>query len=298
MTQPLVSIITINYNGWQDTCQLIDSLQQYETYPYEVIVVDNASQGDDVGRIRAAHPEVTVIASDHNRGFAGGNNLGSKEARGEYLFFLNNDTLVRTPIFHTLVKRLEASPANGGISPMIKYYAGEQPIQYAGFTPFTPITLRNHALAYKQTDDGTTWHTATPTPYLHGAAMMIPRKVVEQVGLMFQGYFLFYEEFDYSMTIRRAHYELWYEPAAVVYHKGEQSITPSSPSREYYLTRSRMIYARRNCQGWRRPISCLYQLLIAAPYKSTLYLCNGKCKLSAAVLQGAIAGLFTKAITP
>ncbi|MDR0895156.1 MAG: glycosyltransferase family 2 protein [Prevotellaceae bacterium] len=293
MTQSLVSIITVNYNGWQDTCQLIDSLRQHETYPYEIIVVDNHSQGDDVERIRAAHPEVTVIASMSNRGFAGGNNLGAAAARGEYLFFLNNDTLVRTPILETLVGRLEASPRNGGVSPMIKYYAGEQPIQYAGFTPFTSITLRNHALAYDQPDDGTTWHTPVSTPYLHGAAMMIPRRVVEQVGLMFEGYFLFYEEFDYSMTIRRAQYELWYEPTAVVYHKGEQSITPTSPLREYYLTRSRMIYARRNCRGWRKPVSYLYLLLIATPRKALLHLFKGRYALSSAVLRGAFCGFIS-----
>jgi GT2 family glycosyltransferase len=233
-----------------------------------------------------------VIASDCNRGFAGGNNLGAAVARGEYLFFLNNDTLVRTPILETLVRRLKFSPANGGVSPMIKYYAGEQLIQYAGFTPFTPITLRNHALAYNQPDDSSlAWNTATPTPYLHGAAMMIPHQVAEQVGPMFEGYFLFYEEFDYSMVIRRAQYELWYEPTAVVYHKGEQSITPTSPLRAYYLTRSRMLYALRNCRGWHKPISCLYQLLIAAPYKAMLHLCKGRYHLATATLRGAVDGL-------
>ena len=83
----MVSIITINYNGWQDTCELIASLKQFETYPYEVIVVDNASRGDDVERIRSMYPEVLVVCSDRNLGFAGGNNWGYNYAQGDYILF-------------------------------------------------------------------------------------------------------------------------------------------------------------------------------------------------------------------
>ncbi|MDR0961037.1 MAG: glycosyltransferase family 2 protein, partial [Mediterranea sp.] len=288
--QPLVSIITINYNGWQDTCQLIDSLNQYETYPHEIIVVDNASTGDDVHCICTAHPEVKVITSSYNRGFAGGNNLGWKHAHGEYVFFLNNDTVVCAPILQTLVQRLEVSPHNGGVSPMIKDYTTKHLLQFTGFTPFTRVTIRNRAIGFNLPDNNIAWRIPQVTPYLHGAAMMIPRRIIEQVGLMFEGYFLFYEEFDYSMTIRRAQYELWYEPNAVIYHKGGQSISSLSPLREYYLTRSRMIYARRNCMGWQKILSCFYQLMVAS-YKSLVYFCKGKPRLSLAMLKGVFNGL-------
>ena len=84
----MVSIITVNYNGWKDTCELIASLKEHETLPYEVIVVDNASHGDDAERIAHAHPDVMVIRSKTNLGFAGGNNLGYRYAKGDYLFFV------------------------------------------------------------------------------------------------------------------------------------------------------------------------------------------------------------------
>lgn len=82
----LVSIITVNCNGWQDTCELIVSLKQYETYPYELIVVDNGSSGDDAARIAKAFPEAKVLRSENNLGFAAGNNLGCRHAQGEYFF--------------------------------------------------------------------------------------------------------------------------------------------------------------------------------------------------------------------
>ena len=85
----MVSIITINYNGWKDTCELIASLNQFEEYPYEIIVVDNASKGDDVKLIKATCPDAIVVSSDKNLGFAGGNNLGYQYAKGDYIFFLN-----------------------------------------------------------------------------------------------------------------------------------------------------------------------------------------------------------------
>ena len=103
----MVSIITVNYNGWKDTCDLIASLKQFETYPYEVIVVDNASCGDDVKQIRLAYPDVIVLSSERNLGFAGGNNLGYQYAKGDYIFFLNNDMVVKEPMLAPMVAKLK-----------------------------------------------------------------------------------------------------------------------------------------------------------------------------------------------
>ena len=89
-----LSIITINYNGLHDTCELIETLP-LEDESLEVIVVDNASKNDEATIIEQRYPQVKVIRSDQNLGFAGGNNLGIKAAQGNYLFFINNDTLFR-----------------------------------------------------------------------------------------------------------------------------------------------------------------------------------------------------------
>ena len=89
-----LSIITINYNGLKDTCELIDTLPLKDE-SIEVIVVDNASKEDEATEIEQRYPQVKVIRSKANLGFAGGNNLGIQAANGKYLFFLNNDTLLR-----------------------------------------------------------------------------------------------------------------------------------------------------------------------------------------------------------
>ena len=167
----MVSIITVNYNGLADTCEMIASFRKYETYPYEIIVVDNGSQNPEADEIKTRHPEVKVVQNT-NTGFAGGNNAGLKVAEGSYLFFLNNDTIIKDPILETLVHRLEAAPENGGISPMLKYSNAPDTLQYAGFTPFSRITLRNSAIGFNEKDQPC-YQTACETASLHGAAMMI-----------------------------------------------------------------------------------------------------------------------------
>lgn len=254
----LLSIITINYNGLKDTCELIESLP-LEDKSIEVIVVDNASAQDEATIIKERFPQVKIIRSKKNLGFAGGNNLGIKAAKGKYLFFLNNDTLLKpqTSDIRSLISRLETSPKIGMVCPKIRFTWGNQLIQFAGYTPLTPITMRNKAIGCGEVDHGQ-FDTPHLTPYAHGAAMMIKREVIEKAGLMPECYFLYYEELDWSMMIRHAGYEIWYEPTCTVFHKESQTTGQNSPLRTYYITRNRLLFAQRNQQDMTKYITYLY----------------------------------------
>ncbi|MEL5896303.1 glycosyltransferase family 2 protein [Bacteroides sp. GD17] len=288
----MVSIITINYNGWQDTCELIASLKLYETYPYEVIVVDNASVGEDVERIRTLHPDVKVVCAERNLGFAGGNNLGYDYAKGNFILFLNNDMVIKEPILHPLVESLTDSKI-GGVSPCIFFYYHPEEIQYYGYTEMTPITLRHTKKPFNPSKM-VEYMKSKETEVLHGGAMMLRRDVIERVGRMTEIYFLFYEEFDWSRRIRAAGYKLFYEPRSKVYHKESVSIPRKTPKREYYLNRSRVIYARRNCNGGRKLLACSYLLLVVLPKMAFIYLLKRRWDLFLAALRGTFAGLFKK----
>ncbi|MDR0988017.1 MAG: glycosyltransferase family 2 protein [Prevotellaceae bacterium] len=287
----LVSIITVNYNGWKETCEMIESFRHHEPHPYEIIVVDNASHGDDFRQIAARCPEVKLVRSERNLGFAGGNNLGIAKAVGKYLFFINNDTLIKEPVLGALVGRMQQNKQIGGVSPMLKYVSEPDLVQYAGFTALSPVTLRNKMIGEREADRGQ-YSTACRTGALHGAAMMISREVLRKVGEMTAVYFLFYEEFDWSMRIERAGYELWYEPAAVVYHKESTTIKRNTTFREYYLSRARILFARRLFTGATKWLSCCYLCAVAAPKKSMVYAWHGEFKLAMAVLRGTAKGLF------
>ncbi len=286
-----VSIITINYNGLKDTCELMDTLP-LEDDSIEVIVVDNASKEDEATQIEQRYPQVKVIRSNENLGFAGGNNLGIQAAQGKYLFFLNNDTLlrckkedVRCKMFQPLIDRLESSPKIGMVSPKIRFSWGTNPIQYAGYTPLSKITLRNTAIGCGEADNGQ-YDTPHPTPYAHGAAMMVKREVIDKVGLMPECYFLYYEELDWSMMIRRTGYDIWYEPACTIFHKESQTTGQNSPLRTYYITRNRLLFVKRNNPNATRYLSYLYLIGIVALRDIIKYTLQHRLDLAKAAIKG------------
>ena len=259
-----ISIITINYNGLANTCALIETIP-FNDYPLEVIVVDNASSEDEATHIEQRYPQVKVIRSKENLGFAGGNNLGIKAARGKYLFFINNDTFLRpqdSNLQH-LIDRLESDTKIGLVCPKIRFAWGTCPIQFAGYAPLSRITLRNKAIGFGEEDLGQ-YDNAHSTPYAHGAAMMVKRETVEQAGMMPECYFLYYEELDWSMMIRRAGYDIWYEPTCTIYHKESQSTGQDSALRTYFITRNRLLFAKRNQQGATKYLTYLYLIAFVA----------------------------------
>ena len=280
-----VSIITINFNGLADTCALIDTITFNDNM--EVIVVDNASEEDEAGEIEQRYPAVKVIRSSQNLGFAGGNNLGIKAARGKYLFFINNDTILShqsSDISH-LVCRLESSDKIGAVCPKIRFAWDTYPIQFAGYTPLSPITLRNRSIGYGEEDCGQ-YDTAHPTPYAHGAAMMVKREAIDKAGLMPECYFLYYEELDWSMMLTQAGYTIWYEPACTIYHKESQATGQNSPRKTYYLTRNRLLLVKRNSHGINKYLSYIYMIGIVAPRDIIKYTLQGRFELTKAVCKG------------
>ena len=298
----ITSIITINYNGIKDTCELIDSLPLEDKY-IEVIVVDNASKEDEDTIIANRYTQVKVIHSEKNLGFAGGNNLGIKAAQGKYLFFINNDTLISekgkvksekfASAFQPLIERLKSSKKIGAVCPKIRFAWGDNPIQFAGYTPLSRYTMRNRSIGFGETDKGQ-YDTAHPTPYAHGAAMMIKREALERVGFMPECYFLYYEELDWSMMFTRAGYAIWYEPACTIYHKESQATGQNSPLKTYYLTRNRLLFVKRNIQGLRRYITYTYLLLAVAPRDICRYILHGQHNLASATIKGIINFILKK----
>ena len=288
-----ISFITINYNGLKDTCELIESLDKtIESVTYEIIVVDNASTNNEAIIIEKKYPHVIVIASKINGGFSAGNNLGIKVSKGKYLCIINNDTYIKSDHWNLIIKRFKSSEKIGAISPKICFAEDEQTIQFAGYTPFTPITLRNSTIGFGQPDDGK-YNLAMPTAFLHGAAMIIKRDIIKTVGLMPDIYFLYFEEIDWCTQIRNAGYELWYEPACKIFHKESKSTGVDSTLKTYYLARNRILYAYRNKKGMIRFLSVAYLLLLVTT-KSVIINCFRKPKNALAFIKGTWDFIFLK----
>ena len=283
----MISFLTINYNGFSNTCDLIDSIiNKVFSVDYEIIVVDNGSLNNEYDRLNLKYTDIKVVRSDKNLGFAGGNNLGIKFAVGDFIFFINNDTLIKKDNISDFLKIFEVSDSIGAISPKIKFAYEPMNLQFAGFTVLSSITLRNSQIG-NNLPDNKIYDKKMEIPYVHGAAFVIKREVLAKVGLMPDMYFLYYEELDWSERIKDGGYTLWYNPILTIYHKESQSTGYNSPLQAYYLTRNRMVFAYRNLKNLNRYLSLSYLMFIATPKDLIKNLFKRKLNLVFSVLRGA-----------
>ncbi len=277
---PLISIITVDYNGHDLTLDLLQSIDNQSYKNIEIFVVDNASHAEHSAFYQRHYPSVLYIRSEKNLGFAGGNNLAVKQAKGDYLFFINNDAEIKEGVLEKLVAQFEKNPVLGIVSPLLLYYnesksQGKDLIQYAGTTRVHPITARNRTIGEKEWDNGQ-YTEAKPTAYAHGAAMMVQREVIEKVGVMFEDFFLYYEELDWCTRIRKAGYDIYIEPNARVYHKESASVQKISGLKAYYLNRNRIYFMRRNFGGFSLILFYLFLAFVTIPKNIMVLILRGE----------------------
>ncbi len=284
--QPLVSIITVNYNTADVTLQLLESLQAI-TYPnVEVIVVDNAS-AKDASCIPAAYPNIIFVQNQTNEGFAGGNNRGIKKAKGEIIFLLNNDTEVDSSFIEPVVKLFGEDNNIGIVSSKLIYYHSDKTIQYAGGKSLNPFTARGKFIGCGEKDNGQ-YNQPAQTHLAHGAAMAIHRKVFDKIGLLPEMYFLYYEELDFSEHAQRAGFTIWCQPQSVVLHKESMSVGKMSSLKVYYQNRNRLLFIRRNIFGMKGFISRLFFITVSVPAGIIKYSLKGKWNFAGKIWQGLV----------
>lgn len=274
MNTPLVSIITVNFNNTQVTCELLRSAHQLTYSPIEIIVVDNASKEDPTDIFKAIYPNAIVIRNKTNLGFAGANNIGMKAAQGDYFFLVNNDTELTPSIIQPLLSVLKDNPQAGGVSPKFHFYFHPGIIEYAGYGKMNYLTARNRMIGNKEKDSGQ-HDSFRETYYMHGGAMMVPRKVVEKAGLMSEEFFLYYEELDWCEQIRRKGYKLYYQPESLIHHKESMTTGKNSPLKTYYITRNRILFIRRNAKPVSKAVFFIYFALITTAKNILTYVIKG-----------------------
>ena len=297
MADPALTIITVNFNQTEATCALLDSIRRQHYRNVEVFVVDNGSRDNPEQVFLEKYPEVQFIRSEQNLGFAGGNNLALKRAKGDFLFFVNNDAEITEGCIERLLALFEKVPDLGIVSPLICYsplvipvertdsHENDKVVQYAGMTRVNPFTGRNRTIGNKELDKGQ-FVQPQPTAYAHGAAMMIRRGVLELVGPMDEDFFLYYEELDWCERIRRAGFSVWVEPRARVYHKESLTVEKLGALKTYYLNRNRVWFMRRNYGGWRLGVFYVFLFLVTIPKNVLLYFFRGETENLKAFLRG------------
>jgi GT2 family glycosyltransferase len=307
---PRVYVVVVNWNGWSDTLECLESVLRSDYPDYRVIVCDNASGDGSLERIEAwaqgrleapvapdsplrhlasppvpkpvscvvhhcgaaevgADPAVRVelIPTGSNLGFAGGNNVALRLALArddfEYAWLLNNDTVVEPDALRQLVSRMRARPDAGMCGSTLRFYEPPHEVQaYGGATYNRWFALPHNVDRLRARDDPA--RIESRLAYVMGASLLVSRRLLREVGLMSEDYFLFYEELDWA-TRARGRYALAYAPQSRVYHKGGRSTGLSGKSysvtSDFYMNRSQLLYARRHTP-WLIPFIFLRHLAV------------------------------------
>lgn len=262
--QPLVSLVTINYNQTNVTKELLHSLRKISYSRIEIIVVDNASKDKTCLELSYEFPEIKLIRNEKNLGFSGGNNTGIRIASGDYILLINNDVEVTPGFLEPMVEIFEKEPFTGMVSPKIVYHNRNELIQYAGSAGINLWTGRGEKTGSNETDKGQ-YDFIKETHLVHGACMMVSRRLIEKVGLLHEDYFLYYEEHDWAEHAKKQGFKIFYSGKSKIYHKESISTGRNSPLKTYYLTRSRLIFLKRNTPFPKNISSLIFFILLAIP---------------------------------
>ncbi len=245
---PFVSIVTLNWNGTDVTCEFLESTKNFTYKNYEIIVVDNGSKDDPTERILAGnYPNVKIVKSPVNLGSAGGNNFGMRHSRPDYdfVFQVNNDAEVTPDLIEKCLQPFYEDASIGAVCPKIRFHHNPTIIQYAGFNKMSMLTGKTTAVGSLEEDKGQ-HDTPGYTHSAHGCAMMVKREVVDKVGMMAEKYFVYYDESDWSARIIKAGYKIYYQAKGLIFHKESMSMGKESALKVHYMTRNRIFYMRRH----------------------------------------------------
>ncbi len=250
--KPKVSIILLNYNNEHFTIDCLKSLEKV-TYPnIESIVVDNGSKAESLNAVKAAaSSNVIILESQKNLGFTGGNNFGLKyalEHAADYIILLNNDTIVAPDMFDILIDTMEKDPSIGVAGPKIYYYDAPKLIWSVGGN-INWNNCNTSMLGLNEEDKGQYGEVPRQTDFVTGCALLARREVWEKIGGLDENFFIYYEETEWCVRATRAGYKIAYVPTALMWHKIGLDARATTPRVYYYMTRNRLLFARKTHAG-------------------------------------------------
>lgn len=282
----------INYRQAKITCDLLDSLCDINYTHYELLLVDNGLLEDSTARYQQHHSLVKVINSKENLGFAGGNNLAIKQAKGDYILLLNNDTIVPANFLDSMVQLMKNEPKAGIVSPKIYFYDSPNTLQYAGTNTVNFRTGRGDDPAKYSQDKGQ-YNEMKKVSMAHGACMLIRKAVFEDIGLLSEAYFLYYEELDFCERTRQNGWDIYFMPDSYIHHRESSSVGKFSPLKTHYMFRNRWLFIRKfgGINYW--PF-LLYFLTVSIPLNIFRFLKKGNWKHIQALWDAVVWNLSKK----
>ena len=292
MNKPKVTIIVLQYNNSQDTIRCLNSVKELDYPDYTTTVVDNASDVKDFNNIRffvesLQNTRFDLISSDKNLGYAGGNNLGVKQAlenSADYIFILNPDTTVEQNALTELIEAVKSNPKIGIIGLAID--EGNHTI-YGG-----KIEWLKPELTHINKIHGNFYTTVLKLPrenYIPGACMLIKRDVVKKIGLLDERYLLYFEDADYCVRARNAGYELAITPEIIAKHSVSASTSNlGSALLLRYHFRNAHLFNFKNGPIWVKLVLPFWSVFIIIKQLVKIVFVRSKREISKAILAGVV----------
>jgi GT2 family glycosyltransferase len=254
VTQPQVAIIVLNWNNVHDTLDCLRCLAHLDYSHYKILVVDNGSNDDSVLTIHANFPEIPILETGENLGYAGGNNVGIHHALkdgAEFICILNNDVIVEPAFLTPLLNALEADPRAGIATSLIVDIRDKTRVWSLGACVDWKTGSVQRLEANKPVAELTNLKPFEVS-IAPGSAMLVKRAVFEKAGFLDERYFLYYEEADWCIGVRKAGFKILAVPEACVIHHVSATLGQASPVTDYYMARNRIHFIRRHWRGQQR----------------------------------------------
>lgn len=247
---PKVAILILQWNQIHHTKACLQSLLSIRSPSQPIFVIDNGSEPQQLALLQQAFPQCIYVENKTNLGFAEGYNRGIKAAllhNPDYLFLLNNDTVVDPKILDAFLSAANQYPKAGIFGAKIYYFEEPTQIWYAG-GEVHPQSLRCYHIGCTESDLDKQHEQICDTGYACGCALFVQREVVEKVGIFDPRFFLLWEEIDWCWRIRAAGYRCLFVPEARVWHKISASFEGGNrgPSWQYFYFRNRLLFIQKH----------------------------------------------------
>lgn len=247
---PLISLITVNYNGLHYLPGLYDSLSKQTYSPVEFIMVDNASSDGSVDYVKTHYPMVKVVQNSKNFMFAKGNNEGIKVAQGDIICLINNDVEVAPDFLLPIVKAFQEIPELAACQPKVRDLHKPHLFEYAGaaggFIDRYGYPFMRGRLFFTVEEDRGQYDSILEIFWSTGACFFIRRSVIEQIGFLDEDFVMHMEEIDLCWRIHLQGYKIFCIPSSVVWHKGGGTLAPDNPQKTYWNFRNNIFLLVKN----------------------------------------------------
>jgi len=249
MDDKKIGVVVLNWNNVPDTIQCVLSVDGQTYKHYEVIIVDNGSDIDSISQLYQKFPDLTIISTGRNLGYAGGNNIGIRHFLNksgiDAILILNNDVILMQTALQELVTTLDLNEAIKLVAPTtISFNVPPKVIECgARFNPNNGNQNRLYQGASLEDLEGLIPFDVDIAP---GCAFLAHRDLFLNVGFLPENYFLYFEETDWCLDVKRSGYRIVCQPKALIKHKNASSLGFNSPQFTYYLTRNQFYFYKKH----------------------------------------------------